>query len=145
MGIYSLANVTGATNRVASDFLSKTLADAQNSVEVGGAWRFTYLFTILSYIVVLLIELSIPADKHIAPPAPPTALPEPPQLPQPQHKVDHQLNATKDKGGSSGITMGGMLGQGGDHVTAAIFLEPGTLRVHLARSAVQTPGDMHRY
>ena len=86
---------------------------------------------------VLIIEFIIPADKHaVRPPAPPT----PPVLSapsEPNPKVDPQLtSATRDaapKGGgllqSFGIT-GGMQD---DHVTAATFLETGTLHVHLAR------------
>lgn len=91
---------------------------------------------------VLIIEFIIPADKHaVRPPAPPT----PPVLSapsEPNPKVDPQLtSATRDaapKGGgllqSFGIT-GGMQD---DHVTAATFLETGTLHVHLARSADRT-------
>ena len=93
-------------------------------------------------LVVLIIEFIIPADKHAvqleAPPAPPA----PPALPEPNPNVDPQLSATRDaapKGGgllqSFGITMGGMQD---DPVTAATFLEAGTLHVHLARSAART-------
>jgi hypothetical protein len=92
--------------------------------------------------VVLIIEFIIPADKHAvrleAPPAPP-APPAPSALPapsKPNPTVDPQLSATRDaapKGGgllqSFGITMSGMQD---DHVTAATFLEAGTLHVHLA-------------
>ena len=93
-------------------------------------------------LVILIIEFIIPADKHaVRPPAPPT----PPVLSapsEPNPKVDPQLtSATRDaapKGGgllqSFGIT-GGMQD---DHVTAATFLETGTLHVHLARSADRT-------
>ena len=88
-------------------------------------------------LIILIIEFIIPADKHaVRPPAPrtPPALSAPSE---PNPKVDPQLtSATRDaapKGGgllqSFGIT-GGMQD---DHVTAATFLETGTLHVHLAR------------
>ena len=96
----------------------------------------------------MIIEFIIPADKHAvqreAPPTPPA----PRALPEPNPNVDPQLSATRDaapKGGgllqSFGITMGGMQD---DLVTAATFLEAGTLHVHLARSAART-GRRVRY
>ena len=91
-------------------------------------------------LIILIIELIIPADKHAvrreAPPAPPT----PPALSAPSEpKVDPQLTATRDaapKGGGllQGFTMGGK----DDLVTAATFLEAGTLHVHLERPAART-------
>ena len=139
MGIYSLdsANLTESFEALALEALARELPP-----DDGVAYSALNALIAFSNLLIFIIEISIPADKHavrlVAPPAPPA----PPALPEPNPNVDPQLSATRDvvpKGGgllqSFGITMGGMQD---DLVTAATFLETGTLHVHLERSAART-------
>ena len=151
MGIYSLdsgysANLTESYNAEGLEALARELPPDE-----GVAYSSLIALIAFSNFLILIIEISIPADKHavrlVAPPAPPAppALAAPPALPEPQSsgiETDSQLIATKDtaaapKGGgllqNFSNTMSAMLGQD-DHVTAATFLEPGTLYVHLVRA-----------
>lgn len=149
MGIYSLdsgysANLTEAYNSEGLEALARELPPDE-----GVAFSALNAIIELSNLLIFIIEISIPADKHavrlVAPPAPPAppALAAPPALHEPQSsgiETDSQLTATKDtavapKGGAllqnfGSTMMSAMLGQD-DHVTAATFLEPGTLYVHL--------------
>ena len=129
MGIYSLGSVNQTDGFSALGI--EALARLESPPDAGVGYSVASAFISLSNFLILIIEVSIPADKHAvrlaAPPAPP-ALPTPPALP-----------AAAPKGGGllQSISLS-MSGSRNDQITAATFLEPGTLHVHLVRSVVRT-------
>ena len=126
MGIYTLdsANQTYDFNAERIEALARDGPPP----DIGVGYFVAIAFISLSNFLILIIEISIPADKHAvrlaAPPTPP-ALPAPP--------------AAAPKGGGllQSISLS-MSGSRNDQITAATFLEPGTLHVHLVRSVVRT-------
>ena len=132
MGIYSLDSVNQTDGFSAKGI--EALARLESPPDDGVGYSVASAFISLSNFLILIIEISIPAGKHAvrlaAPPTPP-ALPAPP--------------AAAPKGGGllQSISLS-MSGSRNDQITAATFLEPGTLHVHLVRSAVQTGKKLAR-